>query len=371
MVISSTAPVTSATIGSLSLPVPNVCRLATPVPPLPIAAEALTPNSTSFFVNNCTNLQLPGLIYVGSEIMRAQLIAGTNGTQMLIVAQAGDPPPGNGRGLHGSSPIAHMVGEPVSDGAGILFARFITASGITSAATPMLVFRPDPASPTTPGTPQPLESGQPTYDVRWAPATEGNAGVVEYEVQERGGAATDLSANVVWRTLNIMTAPAVGQQGNYGVGFPNLFAGEEPRPAGNFYSYRVRAISGSGVLSAWSLASASVNTGITSQVITGVENFPNPFDTRLGGPSGQTQITYTLGADADVTITIYDLLGYVVRRFSLGSGTPGGMAGPNFVMWDGKNGSGAYVSKGGYIAAIKVKSSLGTTTVDRKIGVIH
>ena len=169
---------------------------------------------------------------------------------------------------------------------------------------------------------------------------------------------------MIWRTLNIIAAPAVGQQGNYGVGFPNLYPGEEP-------SYRVRAISGSGVESAWSAVSASVNTGITQTVISGVENFPNPFDTRLGGPSGQTQIAYTLGANADVTITIYDLLGYVVRNFSFPSGSTGGEAGPNFVVWDGKNGSGAYVSKGGYIAAIKVKSPLGTTTVDRKIGVIH
>ena len=41
------------------------------------------------------------------------------------------------------------------------------------------------------------------------------------------------------------------------------------------------------------------------------------------------------------------------------------------MIWDGKNGMGNFVSKGGYIARIKVGSSLGTATVIRKIGVIH
>src|SRR5208283_2896964 len=106
-------------------------------------------------------------------------------------------------------------------------------------------------------------------------------------------------------------------------------------------------------------------------IIAGVENYPNPFDTRKGGGAGQTVITYILGADSSVTITIYDLLGYVVKRFSLQAGSPGGQAGSNFVIWDGKNGAGQFVSKGGYIANIVVKSPNGTATSVRKIGVIH
>ena len=73
----------------------------------------------------------------------------------------------------------------------------------------------------------------------------------------------------------------------------------------------------------------------------------------------------------NVKITIYDLLGYVVKTFHYQPGEMGGKLGPNFVTWDGKNGMGSYVSKGGYIARIKVGSSLGTATVIRKIGVIH
>jgi hypothetical protein len=61
----------------------------------------------------------------------------------------------------------------------------------------------------------------------------------------------------------------------------------------------------------------------------------------------------------------------VVKRLSFDPAQNGGRAGPNFVIWDGKNGSGNFVSKGGYVAHIKVKSPGGSATVDRKIGVIH
>jgi hypothetical protein len=52
-------------------------------------------------------------------------------------------------------------------------------------------------------------------------------------------------------------------------------------------------------------------------------------------------------------------------------GDNGGRAGANYVIWDGRNGFGAFVSKGGYVANIKVKSPTGTATTTRKIGVIH
>jgi flagellar hook assembly protein FlgD len=117
--------------------------------------------------------------------------------------------------------------------------------------------------------------------------------------------------------------------------------------------------------------SEAVATSLVNEVITGVSNFPNPFDSRKGGPEGQTQITYTLGAAGEVDIVIYDLLGYVVKSFHFNPGESGGRQGANFVAWDGKNGMGQFVAKGGYIARIKVGSSLGTATVIRKIGVIH
>ena len=43
-----------------------------------------------------------------------------------------------------------------------------------------------------------------------------------------------------------------------------------------------------------------------------------------GGAEGKTYITYTLSDNAEVTITLYDLLGYVVREFKFTSGADGG-----------------------------------------------
>ncbi|MDD5657760.1 MAG: FlgD immunoglobulin-like domain containing protein, partial [Elusimicrobia bacterium] len=353
--VQETAP-TTAKVGNLTIPIPGTTRLA----------QALTQDTTVFAVADAAALNLPGVIFVGSEIMRAEKV---NASTLRVVALDNDPPPGNGRGLRGSAPIVHMSNEPVSDRAAIIFARFVSVDGASqtvSAARPILFYRPDPAPPSAPGPVQPLEQGKPSYALRWNAANPPVSGVLAYEVQERGGEPDNIAAAVLWRTLNLIS----GKQPSYTVGDPN-FPGEGPRPASMYYGYRVRALSGAGVFSPWSPLGANVNTGVANDIISGVSNYPNPFDTRKGGASGKTTITYILGADSDVTITIYDLLGYVVKTLSYGPAVEGGKAGPNFVEWDGRNGSGVLVSKGGYIARIKVKSPNGSSTVIRKIGVIH
>ena len=121
----------------------------------------------------------------------------------------------------------------------------------------------------------------------------------------------------------------------------------------------------------WTSLAASAGTGINSSILSGVSNFPNPFDSRKGGDLGLTKITYTLNADADTTITIYDALGYLVKTITCGPGSEGGKTGQNFVTWTGRNDAGVLVSKGGYTARIKAKAPGGTATAIRKIGVIH
>ena len=356
MLRTADAPFTAVKVANLTIPVPGVTKLA----------QSLTTDATTFKVANAAALNLPGMIYVGSEIMRADKL---DNTTLRVVPLARDPAPGTGRGLHGSSPISHLSGEPVSDGAAIVFARYISIVGSSttySAARPMLVYRPDPASPGAPGGVQPLEQGKTSYALRWNSAAAPDSGVIAYEVQERGGDPKDIASTVLWRSLNLIN----GRIPSYTVGDPK-FPGEAPRTTGYFYTYRVRALSGGGVWSPWSPLGQNVNTGAVTGIITGVSNYPNPFDTRKGGASGKTTITYTLNADSDVTITVYDLLGYVVKTMNYNSGSAGGMAGPNFVTWDGRNGSGNLVSKGGYVARIKVKSPGGSSEVIRKIGVVH
>ena len=300
MMRTADAPFTAVKVANLTIPVPGVTKLA----------QSLTTDATTFKVANAAALNLPGMIYVGSEIMRADKL---DNTTLRVV------------------PLAR-----------------------------------DPASPGAPGGVQPLEQGKTSYALRWNAAAASDSGVIAYEVQERGGDPKDIAATVLWRSLNLIN----GRVPSYTVGDPK-FPGEGPRTTGYFYNYRVRALSGGGVWSPWSPLGQNVNTGAVTGIITGVSNFPNPFDTRKGGPGGKTTITYTLNADSDVTITVYDLLGYVVKTMSYNSGSEGGMAGPNFVTWDGRNGSGNLVSKGGYVARIKVKSPGGSSEVIRKIGVVH
>ena len=106
-------------------------------------------------------------------------------------------------------------------------------------------------------------------------------------------------------------------------------------------------------------------------VITNVSNYPNPFDSRKGGPEAETNIVYILNQDAQVTITLYDLLGYKVYEWTFSPSEEGGRKGANRVPWDGSNEAGQKVAKGGYIAYIKVQSDRGIVTTIRKIGVIH
>ena len=102
------------------------------------------------------------------------------------------------------------------------------------------------------------------------------------------------------------------------------------------------------------------------KTISSVSNYPNPFDSR----KEKTTITYLLNGDSEVSIKIYDLFGYKVAEFSYAAGTPGGSFGVNNVEWDGTDGSGQRVSKGGYVAVIQAKGDK-VVSVNRKIGVIH
>ena len=146
------------------------------------------------------------------------------------------------------------------------------------------------------------------------------------------------------------------------------------RPAGNFYRWQIQTINGAGTASDWSTVSTTVNTGLPTEIISKVSNYPNPVDTRKGGLEGKTFITYLLASDADVTITVYDLLGYRVMNWHYPAGSVGGSVGPNTVPpngWDGTNEAGQKVSKGGYLAQISASGSAGSSTIIRKIGVIH
>ena len=85
-------------------------------------------------------------------------------------------------------------------------------------------------------------------------------------------------------------------------------------------------------------------------------NYPNPF--KAG--KEETTIIYDLEEDAKVTISIYDLLGQLVRRIEIPKGTPEkGERGTNRVSWNGKNERGRVVANGGYYCVVEADTETG------------
>ncbi len=72
------------------------------------------------------------------------------------------------------------------------------------------------------------------------------------------------------------------------------------------------------------------------------QNYPNPFKT-------STEIPYKLDKQSDVQVTIYDILGRVVRKFSAGSQNAGNYR----ILWNGRNNYGEKVAAGIYFYALK------------------
>ena len=71
-------------------------------------------------------------------------------------------------------------------------------------------------------------------------------------------------------------------------------------------------------------------------------NYPNPFNP-------ETWIPYRLARAADVTLTIYDTKGVLVRRFDLGHQAAGYYTDrAKAVYWDGRNASGEPIASGNY-----------------------
>jgi hypothetical protein len=100
------------------------------------------------------------------------------------------------------------------------------------------------------------------------------------------------------------------------------------------------------------------NLGVTPEF----SNYPNPF---AAGNGNVTRIRYTLPANSEVEIKIYDLIGELTWQKKISAGEDGGQYGPNEVQWDGKNEAGSYVGAGAYICVLKTNGQ----TMKTKIGV--
>jgi hypothetical protein len=91
-------------------------------------------------------------------------------------------------------------------------------------------------------------------------------------------------------------------------------------------------------------------------------NYPNPFHP----PAQGTTIAYKLDDHAAVRIRIYTQTGELVREQNFARGGTGGAAGLNEWMWDGRNGKGAVIASGGYVALIEAEGAGQTLHVMRR-----
>ncbi|RLD17577.1 MAG: hypothetical protein DRI36_03425, partial [Caldiserica bacterium] len=205
------------------------------------------------------------------------------------------------------------------------------------------------------------------------------SGVRYYELQERA----DTSPR--WHTISSKIS---GEAQTFEVS-PKITEYEDgtKRPLNaHFYYYRIRSIDRAGNKSEWSDISQMALAEVPSEIVSEVSIYPNPVDATK---KDEVTITYLLKYDSDVTITIYDLFGNLVKEFHFGRGEDrsfgyitlpdgttferrgGGRKGVNDIVWDLRTDFGLKVAKGGYILRMVVKSPEGTSQVIKKIGVIR
>ncbi|MBN2407027.1 MAG: hypothetical protein JXJ19_04970 [Elusimicrobia bacterium] len=218
-------------------------------------------------------------------------------------------------------------------------------------------FRVDLNPPSKAGAPSPQQEqggSLTSYNVNWKHAKDNKtrieSGIKRYELQERR------DTSPIWKTIRLVD----GEENNVFI---------EGQPENHFYYYRVRAQDNAGNWGDWSDDSSAAITGLPDEVVSEVSNYPNPV--RFDKGDQKTTITYLINEDADVDIYLYDMMGYLVKRWKFKKGTQGGRLGENHFDWFGINENEANVAKGGYILRIVVKSSKGTIEKTRKIAIIR
>jgi hypothetical protein len=101
----------------------------------------------------------------------------------------------------------------------------------------------------------------------------------------------------------------------------------------------------------------------------GAYNFPNPLSYSNTANNSATTIRYNLPEASDVTVTISDNLGGMVRFWNFPAGEAGGTIGVNQFTWDGRGMGGGKILTGMYTALVTTKTPPCHQLV--RIGVVH
>ena len=85
-----------------------------------------------------------------------------------------------------------------------------------------------------------------------------------------------------------------------------------------------------------------------------LQNYPNPFNP-------ETWIPFELNQDSDVSLTIYNTAGRLVRRLDLGFQKAGTyLRRDRAIYWDGRTQSGEQVASGTYFYTLKTAGYVST-----------
>lgn len=204
-----------------------------------------------------------------------------------------------------------------------------------------------------------------------APAASPGAVIASFALRDRGGV---LLAQATPGGLNPVPLALTGGR-TLGAAPDTLFLDLALRPGADVQSVALSLAAAADIDATDSVSGAPAAitapgglpfTPLRSREITlfaKVHGYPNPFHAGREAVS----LSYVLAADASVRVTIYTLLGDVVRELALAAGAPGGTGGLNEVPWDGRNGKGALVRPGVYVARIEG----GGVSQSVKVGVLR
>jgi len=139
------------------------------------------------------------------------------------------------------------------------------------------------------------------------------------------------------------TAAASSEQSASDFTYYTASAKVDISPESVSYNITVEASDAQGNVSIFTVISSSIK-GIPS-VIGNPVNLPNPFRPKYGEG---TAIRYSLSADSDIKLVIYDEKGKAAWQRNFSAGAEGGKMKQNNVFWNGKNDLGYYMDNGIY-----------------------
>ena len=208
-----------------------------------------------------------------------------------------------------SAPPVTLTGLGLSDGnAYYFFVRTLTTvNGVALPPSPIKVgtVHVDVSQPSAPGQflnlPKDAPSG--VLTVQWTPtATTGPSGLYSYKIRQFTD-GSPVPVEIIQTSTPSFTFgsgqtsgvpsfaaaaafKAAGVLGAMGTASPLQYLNGETggaRAAGHFYRYQVQSINGAGTASDWSEASSVIDTGLPTEIISAVSNYPNPWTPARGG----------------------------------------------------------------------------------------